>query len=187
MTVQIADDNGGEETVAEAEEKQDTKVEEPKREIPKFSELLKNKEFVSEFDSRVGKAIETAVGNARKEWEEEENLTAEEKAKKALERREQELKTREEELQFREDLAEVKGLLNDNRLPNEFAEIIVRGTEGSDQYQDVVDALKSTWDKELAEQLKIGARQEEPKAANNAKGSKKPRSFAELAKENRKI
>lgn len=159
------------------------------KEKPTFSELLKDKEFSSEFDSRVSKAINTAVENAKQKWDEESKLTAEELAERALEDREKALNAKEQDIRYRESLAEVTTLLAENDLPKEFGELIVKGTNDEEDYVEVIRKLKGTWDEQLAEQLRASARQPDPRTKNNQLGNFKTEtnSLKEFAEENRKI
>ena len=99
-----------------------------------FDDFLKNGNQ-AEFDRRVNKAVETAVGNAREKWElltndklsEAEKLskmTKEEKAQYLAQKHEKELADREASITKRELMAEAKNTLTEKKLPLDLAEIL---------------------------------------------------------------
>ena len=99
-----------------------------------FDDFLKNGNQ-AEFDRRVNKAVETAVGNAREKWElltndklsEAEKLskmTKEEKAQYLAQKQEKELADREASITKRELMAEAKNTLTEKKLPLGLAEIL---------------------------------------------------------------
>ena len=98
-----------------------------------FDDFLKNGNQ-AEFDRRVNKAVETAVGKAREKWElltndklsEAEKLskmTKEEKAQYLAQKHEKELADREASITKRELMAEAKNTLTEKKLPLGLAEI----------------------------------------------------------------
>lgn len=104
--------------------------------VQNFDDILKNKDYQSEFDRRVAKAIETAKGK----WQEDFNstlenkiveaqklakMTAEEKAKFEKEKAEKELQTRIAEVTRRELKAEAKEQLQNDGFPAELAESLI--------------------------------------------------------------
>jgi len=98
---------------------------------PSFDDALKaNKDYQSEFDRRVTKALETAkakwaeeeaakLAEARTEAEKLARMNAEEKAKHESEKREKELRDREAALSLRELKAAAASTLAEKGLPNE--------------------------------------------------------------------
>ena len=101
---------------------------------PTFDDMLKNG-YQSEFDRRVQKAIDTALGKAKEKWQaltddklsEAEKLakmTKEEKAQYLQQKHEKELADREAEITRRELMAEAKNTLAEKKLPVELAEIL---------------------------------------------------------------
>lgn len=99
-----------------------------------FDDFLKNGNQ-AEFDRRVNKAVETAVGKAREKWElltndklsEAEKLskmTKEEKAQYLAQKHEKELADREASITKRELMAEAKNTLTEKKLPLGLAEIL---------------------------------------------------------------
>lgn len=101
---------------------------------PSFDDLLKGG-HQAEFDRRVQKAIDTAVGKAHEKWQaltddklsEAEKLakmTKEEKAQYLAQKHEKELKEREAGITRRELMAEAKNTLAEKKLPVGLAEIL---------------------------------------------------------------
>ena len=101
----------------------------------KWHRRWRKREQWAEFDRRVNKAVETAVGNAREKWElltndklsEAEKLskmTKEEKAQYLAQKHEKELADREASITKRELMAEAKNTLTEKKLPLGLAEIL---------------------------------------------------------------
>lgn len=149
-----------------------------------FKELLKNKEFASEFDKRISNAINTA----KDKWEAESKMTAEELANKKFEESKSALEQREKEFELREFRADLKEQLISYNLPLAFADVLAVGTT-RDDYQDILNQIKQEWDNQMQEQIKAKARQVEPRAGGYQTGNDNNINLdlAELAKKNRKI
>jgi hypothetical protein len=103
-------------------------------EPPSFDDLLKGG-HQAEFDRRVQKAIDTAVGKAQEKWQaltddklsEAEKLakmTKEEKAQYLTQKHEKELTEREAVITRRELMAEAKNTLAEKKLPVGLAEVL---------------------------------------------------------------
>ena len=103
-------------------------------EPPSFDDLLKNG-HQAEFDRRVQKAIDTAVGKAQEKWQaltddklsESEKLakmTKEEKTQYLAQKHEKELAEREAGITRRELMAEAKNTLAEKKLPAGLAEVL---------------------------------------------------------------
>ncbi|MCR1986847.1 DUF4355 domain-containing protein [Blautia coccoides] len=103
-------------------------------EPPSFDDLLKNG-HQAEFDRRVQKAIDTAVGEAQEKWQaltddklsEAEKLakmTKEEKTQYLAQKHEKELAEREAGITRRELMAEAKNTLAEKKLPAGLAEVL---------------------------------------------------------------
>lgn len=97
-----------------------------------FDALLKEKEFQSEFDRRVSRALETARGKWAREMEEKiahacaeaeerARMTGEERMAHDLAEREAQLAMREKEITGREMRAEALRILQERGLPEELA------------------------------------------------------------------
>lgn len=101
---------------------------------PSFDDLLKGG-HQAEFDRRVQKAIDTAVGKAQEEWQAITNdklseteklnrMTKEEKAQYLAQKHEKELADREAGITRRELMAEAKNTLAEKKLPVGLAEVL---------------------------------------------------------------
>ena len=102
---------------------------------PSFDDFLKTGGNQAEFDSRVQKAVNTAVTKAQEKWQaladdklsEAEKLakmTKEEKAQYMQQKREKELTDREAAITRKELMAEAKNTLASDGLPQELAEVL---------------------------------------------------------------
>lgn len=100
-----------------------------------FDEVLANKEYQSEFDRRVQKAVNTAVTNAQQKWQaltddklsEADKLakmTKEEKSQYLTQKKEKELSDKEAMITRRELMAEAKNTLAEKKLPAGLADIL---------------------------------------------------------------
>lgn len=101
---------------------------------PSFDDLLKGG-HQAEFDRRVQKAIDTAVGKAQEKWQAITNdklseteklnrMTKEEKAQYLAQKHEKELADREAGITRRELMAEAKNTLAEKKLPVGLAEVL---------------------------------------------------------------
>lgn len=116
-----------------------------------FDALLKEKEFQSEFDRRVSRALETARGKWAKETEERiqrecaaaekrARMTGEERMAHDFAEREAQLKAREQEIMRRELRAEAMRLLQERELPHELADAM--NYASAEALQESVDAAE---------------------------------------------
>lgn len=157
----------------------------------------------SELDSQKHKAVNTAlanqekkfeqrlkeaVENARSEGESYAKLTEKEKKDKEFEKREQALAEKEKEFRLRELKADVENDLKDKGLPTSFAESLIH-LEDNEQINEVVNAIKEDFDRAVQEQVKEATRQSTPSGQQSDVSSNKKTSdsFAELARQNRII
>ncbi|MDS4005022.1 capsid assembly scaffolding protein Gp46 family protein [Staphylococcus caprae] len=157
----------------------------------------------SELDSQKHKAVNTAlanqekkfeqrlkeaVKNARSEGESYAKLTEKEKKDKEFEKREQALAEKEKEFKLRELKADVENDLKDKGLPTSFAESLIH-LEDNEQINEVVNAIKEDFDRAVQEQVKEATRQSTPSGQQSDVSSNKKTSdsFAELARQNRII
>lgn len=119
-----------------------------------FEELLKEKEFQSEFDRRVSRALETARGKweremeekiaqARVEEQERAQMSGEERMAHDLAEREAQLQAREQEIMRRELHAEALRLLQERGLPHELAGTM--NYSDSEALQASLDAAESAF------------------------------------------
>lgn len=147
------------------------------------NKALANQE--KKFEQRLKEAVE----NARSEAESYAKLTEKEKKDKEFEKREQALAEREKKFRLRELKADVENDLKDKGLPTSFAESLIH-LEDNEQINEVVNAIKEDFDRAVQEQVKEATRQSTPSgqrsdvSSNNKKTSD---SFAEIARQNRII
>lgn len=146
------------------------------------NKALANQE--KKFEQRLKEAVE----NARSEAESYAKLTEKEKKDKEFEKREQALAEREKKFRLRELKADVENDLKDKGLPTSFAESLIH-LEDNEQINEVVNAIKEDFDRAVQEQVKEATRQSTPYGQGSDVSSKKEtsKSFADLAKENRII
>lgn len=146
------------------------------------NKALANQE--KKFEQRLKEAVE----NARSEAESYAKLTEKEKKDKEFEKREQALAEKEKEFKLRELKADVENDLKDKGLPTSFAQSLIH-LEDNEQINDVVNSIKEDFDKAVQEQVKEATRQSTPYGQGSDVSSKKEtsKSFADLAKENRII
>ena len=157
----------------------------------------------SELDSQKHKAVNTAlanqekkfeqrlkeaVKNARSEGESYAKLTEKEKKDKEFEEREQALAEKEKKFRLRELKADVENDLKDKGLPTSFAESLIY-LEDNEQINEVVNAIKEDFDRAVQEQVKEATRQSTPSGQQSDVSSNKKTSdsFAEIARQNRII
>lgn len=157
----------------------------------------------SELDSQKHKAVNTAlanqekkfeqrlkeaVKNARSEGESYAKLTEKEKKDKEFEKREQALAEKEKEFRLRELKADVENDLKDKGLPTSFANSLIH-LEDNEQINEVVIAIKEDFDRAVQEQVKEATRQSTPSGQQSDVSSNKKTSdsFAEIARQNRII
>lgn len=146
------------------------------------NKALANQE--KKFEQRLKEAVE----NARSEAESYAMLTEKEKKDKEFEKREQALAEKEKEFKLRELKADVESDLKEKGLPTSFAQSLIH-LEDNEQINDVVNSIKEDFDKAVQEQVKEATRQSTPYGQGSDVSSKKEtsKSFADLAKENRII
>ncbi|MCG2214681.1 DUF4355 domain-containing protein [Staphylococcus epidermidis] len=146
------------------------------------NKALANQE--KKFEQRLKEAVE----NARSEAESYAKLTQKEKEEKALSEREKALAEKEKEFRLRELKADVENDLKDKGLPTSFAESLIH-LEDNEQINEVVNAIKEDFDRAVQEQVKEATRQSTPSGQQSDVSSNKKTSdsFAELARQNRII
>lgn len=146
------------------------------------NKALANQE--KKFEQRLKEAVE----NARSEAESYAKLTEKEKKDKEFEKREQALAEKEKEFKLRELKYDVESDLKEKGLPTSFAQSLIH-LEDNEQINDVVNSIKEDFDKAVQEQVKEATRQSTPYGQGSDVSSKKEtsKSFADLAKENRII
>lgn len=121
---------------------------------PSFDELLKTKEYQSEFDKRVAKALNTAKTQweqdakareeaARTEAERLAKMTAEQKAEHDAKQREEKIIAREKAVTLRELKAEAYATLAERELPKELAEVL--DYTDADKCKASIDAMEKAF------------------------------------------
>ena len=146
------------------------------------NKALANQE--KKFEQRLKEAVE----NARSEAESYAKLTEKEKKDKEFEKREQALAEKEKEFRLRELKADVENDLKDKGLPTSFSESLIH-LEDNEQINEVVNAIKEDFDRAVQEQVKEATRQSTPSGQQSDVSSNKKTSdsFAEIARQNRII
>lgn len=146
------------------------------------NKALANQE--KKFEQRLKEAVE----NARSEAESYAKLTEKEKKDKEFEKREQALAEKEKEFRLRELKADVENDLKDKGLPTSFANSLIH-LEDNEQINEVVNAIKEDFDRAVQEQVKEATRQSTPSGQQSDVSSNKKTndSFAEIARQNRII
>ena len=146
------------------------------------NKALANQE--KKFEQRLKEAVE----NARSEAESYAKLTEKEKKDKEFEKREQALAEKEKEFKLRELKADVESDLKEKGLPTSFAQSLIH-LEDNEQINEVVNAIKEDFDRAVQEQVKEATRQSTPSGQRSDVSSNKKTSdsFAELARQNRII
>lgn len=146
------------------------------------NKALANQE--KKFEQRLKEAVE----NARSEAESYAKLTEKEKKDKEFEKREQALAEKEKEFRLRELKSDVESDLKEKGLPTSFAESLIH-LEDNEKISEVVNEIKSDFDKAVQEQVKEATRQSTPTGQQSNLGNQKQTStsFADIARENRII
>lgn len=146
------------------------------------NKALANQE--KKFEQRLKEAVE----NARSEGESYAKLTEKEKQEKALSEREKRIEERERELKLNQLTSDVERDLKEKGLPTSFAESLVV-LEDNEKINEAVNQIKKDFDEAVKEQVKEATRQDNPNvgASNFSSRQSTSKSIAEIAKENRII
>jgi hypothetical protein len=126
-----SDDTGGEDKPSGGEDNPGSDEETP----PSFDDFLKGEGNQAEFDRRVQKAVNTAVSNAQKKWQELADdklseaeklakMTKDEKTQYLQKKKEKELADREASITRKELMAEAKNTLSEKKLPIGLSEVL---------------------------------------------------------------
>lgn len=146
-----------------------------------LDDVLKDPKFQSDFDKKIAKALD----KAKTKWNEELELTAEQKAERQITEREQALAEREQAQEKREFTVDLRDELQQYNLPLEFAELIAESSD-RDQYKPILKGIKATWDKQIAEAIKSSARQNVP-SVGATEVAQTHADLREFAQQNRKV
>ena len=154
------------------------------KETRSFDDFLAQEGNQAEFDRRVQKAVNTAVGNAQAKWK----ALTDDKPEylRNKERREFE----EEKAKFEQEklLVEVQKELQEKSLPLGFAESLATIMD-AEKIKTAITDIKKVWDAEISEAIKAKARQTPPHdgGGTHAGGRSRNASIAAMAKQSRII
>lgn len=157
----------------------------------------------SELDSQKHKAVNTAlanqekkfeqrlkeaVENARSEGERYANLTQKEKEEKALSEREKAIAEREKAQTLRELESDVIADLKEQELPTSFAKALIK-IEDNEEIKSTINEIKADFDKAVKEGIKEVTRQSTPNNQSSSFSNRQAssKSIQQLANENRII
>lgn len=166
---------------------------------PTFDEFLGQGKNKAEFDRRVNKAIETAVKNAREQWELETNdklteaeklarMTKEQKAEYKAQQMEKELNKLKAEKAKNELAATARKMLSDENItvPDSLLAYIVG--EDAEKTKTAVEDFVKLFNDAVSEEVKKSARQTTPKEGSpSAGGESEKMDIGKMAKEARII
>lgn len=146
------------------------------------NKALANQE--KKFEQRLKEAVE----NARSEGESYANLTQKEKEEKALSEREKAIAEREKAQALRELESDVIADLKEQKLPTSFAKALIK-IEDNEEIKSTINEIKSDFDNAVQEQVKEATRQSTPSNQSSSFGNRQAsgKSFEQLANENRII
>ena len=145
---------------------------------PDFDALLQNRDFQSEFDRRVSKALETARGKWAQETEKKiervkaeterlARMSGEERMAHDFARREAELNEREQGILRRELHAEALRMLSERNLPAELASAL--NYESAEQVNLSMDAAEKAFRSAVQRGIEDRMRAETPSIARSAR------------------
>lgn len=119
-----------------------------------FDDILKDKDYQSEFDKRVSKALETAKIKWQKETDDKlseaqkmAKMNADEKAKYDFQKREDALAKREAETRRKELLYTAKEILAEKGLPSALSEVL--SFENADKCKKSIETLEKVFREEV--------------------------------------
>lgn len=146
------------------------------------NKALANQE--KKFEQRLKEAVE----NARSEGESYAKLTQKEKEEKALSEREKAIAQREKAQALRELESDVIADLKEQELPTSFAKALIK-IEDNEEIKSIINEIKSDFDAAVKEGVKEVTRQSTPtnQGSSFVRQQASGKSFEELANENRII
>lgn len=146
------------------------------------NKALANQE--KKFEQRLKEAVESA----RSEGESYAKLTQKEKEEKALSEREKAIAKREKAQTLRELESDVIADLKEQKLPTSFAKALIK-IEDNEEIKSTINEIKSDFDNAVQEQVKEATRQSTPSNQSSSFGNRQAsgKSFEQLANENRII
>ena len=163
-----------------------------------FDDFLSKGKNKAEFDRRINKAVETAVKNAKEQWELETNdklseaeklarMTKEQKAEYKQKQLENELNALKKEKAMNEMAATARKMLSEENInvSDELLSHIV--AEDAEKTKAAVEDFVKLFNEAVGEEVKRSARQETPKDGNRSAGAPEKMDIAKMAKEVRII
>ena len=146
------------------------------------NKALANQE--KKFEQRLKEAVE----NARSEGESYAKLTQKEKEEKELSERWESVVKREKAQDLRELESDVIADLKEQKLPTSFAKALIK-IEDNEEIKSTINEIKSDFDNAVQEQVKEATRQSTPSNQSSSFGNRQAsgKSFEQLANENRII
>lgn len=146
------------------------------------NKALANQE--KKFEQRLKEAVE----NARSEGESYAKLTQKEKEEKELSERWESVVKREKAQDLRELESDVIVDLKEQKLPTSFAKALIK-IEDNEEIKSTINEIKSDFDAAVKEQVKEATRQSTPINQSSSFGNRQAsgKSFEQLANENRII
>lgn len=146
------------------------------------NKALANQE--KKFEQRLKEAVE----NARSEGESYAKLTQKEREEKELSERKKELAEREKAQALKELKSDVVDDLKEQELPTSFADALIK-IEDNEEIKDIIRQIKKDFDSAVGEKVKEVTRQSTPNNQSSSFGNRQAsgKSIQELANENRII
>ncbi len=142
-------------------------------EMKTFDEILSNKEYQSEFDKRVSKALETAktkwekeTQNKLKEAEKLAKMNAKEKEEHERQKRVAELEKREQELTKKELIISAKEILSDKNLPLTLVDVL--DYTDAEKCKESIDSLEKAFNEEVEARVLERLKGKSPTAGSSA-------------------
>jgi len=147
---------------------------------PDFGELLKNKDFQSEFDRRVTKALETAKGKWESEYQQKleqekseaarlARLSAEERAKEEFKKEQEKFKLEKGSFERERMELETTKLLAAEKLPVKFAKVLMADT--AENTKANVEAFKTAFSAAIEAAVTDRLKGSPPKAGSGTEGA----------------
>ena len=178
----MENENNTAKTAAATSTEQSTAQTESKA-VPSFEELLKNKDYQSEFDRRVTKALETAKAN----WEREEQakqteakrlaaMNEEQKAEHKRAQAEKQLAEREAAVTKRELTATAKEQLIEKGFPPELSDVL--DYSGAENCRKSIEIVSSVFSQAVEKAVNERLKSPPPKTGQSG-GVKEPANLAD--------
>ena len=162
----MEEENKQEEVVVETETEQTQEVTYTQSEVD--SRISKAVESALEKrEAKLQKELETRIEKERNEAAEYAKLTEKEKQEADLKKRLEALEQREKELNNQQLLNQIQSDLRENNLPLSFAESLLT-IQDNEKIKESIATIKQEFDNAINEQVKSALRQETPGVGNQA-------------------